>query len=158
MNRTRKVTLGAGVIVAAAATALTVGALTTGAGATPTTASSAITLRFSNHLDTIQPVDAAPPGPSAGDSYYVGSHVVSGAQGRTGAACVTVTASGSGIRSCEVDFLLAHGIIATRGITDTANTKVQLVVTGGTGRYAGARGTGSLTPTQGGSDVVLRVR
>ncbi len=116
------------------------------------------TLSFTNKLDTQQPVDAAPAGPSAGDSFYVSSHVVSGAHGRTAASCTVVTTAAPGLKQCEVDFILARGTITTRALTDNANLKVRLVVTGGTGAYAGRSGSGTLTPTAMGSDVVLHLR
>ncbi len=65
---------------------------------------------------------------------------------------------GAGARQCEVDLVLADGIITTRGLTDLADRKVTLVVTGGTGRYARGRGTGTLTPTKTGSKVELTLR
>jgi len=116
------------------------------------------TLTFSNQADSQQPVDVLPAGPSIGDSFYVKSHVVSGTKGRTAASCVVITTAGKGIKQCEVDFVLAKGTITTRGLTDNANTLVKLVVTGGTGDYAGMTGRGTLTPFVGGSDVVLHLR
>ncbi len=148
MHRIRTTALG---LAAAAAVAVTLNV------APNATADIATTLRLTNHLDTIQPVDAAPAGPSAGDSFYVGSHVTAGGQGRIGAACTVVTASQAGIKQCEVDFILARGTITTRGLTDTAGTLVHLIVTGGTGRYADAEGYGTLVPTQTGSQVVLHL-
>lgn len=148
MNRFRTAALAAGVAAAAATTLYVV---------PNATAANGTTLRFTNHLDTLQMVDAAPAGPSAGDAFYVGSHVVSGAKGRIGAACTVVTASRAGIKQCEVDFLLALGTITTRGITNNVGTVVTLVVAGGTGRYADSGGHGTLTPTSTGSDVVLQL-
>jgi hypothetical protein len=143
-------------ITGVAAIAATLVAITAGGSASG--AAGARTLQFTNHLDTIFPQDVAPPGPSAGDSFLVGSHIVSGAHGRTGASCTLITLAGVGIRQCEVDFLLTHGTITTRGLTDTAGTTVRLVVTGGTGSYAGKHGAGTLTPTPTGSTVTLRLR
>ena len=116
------------------------------------------TLRFTNQLDTQQMVDAAPAGPSAGDSFYVSSHLVSGGTGRTAASCTVVTTADGGIKQCEVDFILKQGTITTRALTDNANIRVRLVVTGGTGNYAGRSGSGMLTPTATGSTVVLHLR
>lgn len=116
------------------------------------------TLKFTNQLDTQQPVDVAPAGPSAGDSFYVGSHIVSGGTGRTAASCTVVTTADGGIKQCEVDFILKQGTITTRALTDNANAQVRLVVTGGTGKFAGRSGSGSLTPTPTGSTVVLHLR
>ncbi len=147
MRLNRTITLA--VAAAAAATALYATQSANAQGGT--------TLSFTNKLDTQQPVDAAPPGPSAGDSFYVGSHVVSGARGRTAASCTVVSTAGAGIKQCEVDFILAKGTLTTRALTDNANTRVRLIVTGGTGIYAGRFGRGTLTPTATGSEVVLHL-
>ena len=102
-------------------------------------------------------VQADPGTPTAGDASYIASHVVSGARGKTAAACVLVTTANGGERLCEVDFLLSHGTITTRGITNLASQDVVLVVTGGTGRYFRAHGAGTLTSTKTGSVVKLRL-
>jgi hypothetical protein len=149
MHRTRTAAVGIGAVAAAAAATLYV--------MPSATAANARTLRLTSHLDTLQPVDVAPAGPSAGDSFYVGSHIVLGAQGRIGAACTLVTASQGGIKQCEVDFVLARGTITTRGLTDNAGTLVHLIVIGGTARFAHTRGSGTLVPTPTGSDVVLHL-
>jgi hypothetical protein len=116
-------------------------------------------LSFTNTMDTFHMLDVAPAGLSAGDTYQVGSHVSSGnVRGHTAASCVITTAASGGVRQCEIDFVLRGGIITTRGITDMASVRVTLVVTGGTGAYWNAGGTGSLTPTKTGSRVVLRLR
>ena len=143
LNRTITLTVAA----AAAATALYATQSADAQGRT--------TLTFTNKLDSQQPVDAAPAGLSPGDSFYVSSHVVAGARGHTAASCTVVSTAGAGVKQCEVDFILSKGTITTRALTDTANTRVRLVITGGTGRYAGASGRGTLTPTMTGSDVVL---
>lgn len=118
------------------------------------------TLSFTNAFDSPPArFDLPPAGPSAGDEFVVASHVVSGdVTGTTAATCQVVTLAGAGVRLCEVDFTLADGTITTRGLTDTALSSVRLVVTGGTGRYAGAQGSGTLSPTATGSDVTLRLR
>jgi len=149
MYHNRIIALGA----AATATAAALYAMPTASGHLQST-----TLRFTNHLDTQQPVDVAPTGPSAGDSFYVSSHLVSGGTGRTAASCTVVTTADGGLKQCEVDFILNRGTITTRALTDNANTRVRLVVTGGTGNYAGRSGSGILTPTPTGSTVVLHLR
>jgi hypothetical protein len=145
LNRSIALTVAA----AAAATALYASQSAEARGGT--------TLTFTNKLDTQQPVDVAPAGPSAGDSFYVSSHVVSGARGQTAASCTVISTVGKGVKQCEVDFVLAKGTITTRALTDNANTTVRLIVSGGTGSYAGKSGRGTLTPTMTGSDVVLHL-
>lgn len=116
------------------------------------------TLNFTNALDTLSPIDVAPAGPSAGDAFYVFSHTVSGdVSGRTAAGCVVASVLAPGVKQCEVDFILTQGTITTRGLTNSAGAVVQLIVTGGTGSYAGVSGDGTLTPTPTGSTVTLRV-
>lgn len=128
-------------------------------GATAATASPAHThtFTFTNQLDSRQVVQVNPGTPTVGDASYIASHVVKGAAGRTAATCTLVSLTGGGVRLCEVDFLLSHGTITTRGITNLASQDVTLVVTGGTGHYFGARGAGTLTSTPTGSVVQLRL-
>jgi hypothetical protein len=152
--RTRRAPLVAAGGLAVLAAAATIGA--TSASADPVR-----TVTFVNHLDSLTPVDVAPAGPSAGDQFYIDSHVVSGdVTGRTSAACVVVKVASGGLRQCEVDFLTPAGIITTRGIQPALapTTPVRLVVTGGRGQFAGASGGGTLTPTPDGSVVRLRLR
>lgn len=141
------VTLGSAALVAAA--------VLQGAGAA--SASPARIFSFTNQLDSRVLVEAHPGTPAAGDASYIASHVVAGARGRTAASCVLVTPANGGERLCEVDFVLSHGTITTRGITNLASMDVALVVTGGTGRYFGAHGQGTLTSTKTGSVVALRL-
>jgi hypothetical protein len=116
------------------------------------------TLGFTNAIDSLAPLDLGAPGPSAGDQFLVASHIVAGGvTGTTAASCQVVTTAGAGVRLCEVDFTLSDGVLTTRGLTNTAQQSVRLVVTGGTGRYAGARGSGTLTPTATGSVVALHL-
>jgi hypothetical protein len=143
--------------VAATAALITLAAvgLTAGSGAS---ADAGRTLQLTNAIDSIVSVGGQPPAQTTGGTFFVYSHVVSGGEGTTSASCVVVSTVGAGVRQCEVDMVLADGIITTRGLTDLANSEVTLVVTGGTGRYASARGTGTLTPTKTGSEVKLTLR
>ncbi|BEP15640.1 hypothetical protein acdb102_39510 [Acidothermaceae bacterium B102] len=149
MRKPRIILIGAGATAAIAASVYVAG---TAAAASTTV------LTLTNHLDTNQPVDVAPAGPSVGDSFLVGSHVIAGGSGRTAASCTFITASAGGLKQCEVDFILSYGTITTRGLTNAANKVVQLIVTGGTGRYAGKSGQGTLTPNPTGSIARLRLR
>lgn len=99
------------------------------------------TIEFTTALDTLTPIDVAPVGPSADDSFSVYSHTVSGdVSGHTAASCVAASVLQPGIKQCEVDFLTTRGTITTRGTTDSAGTVVQLVITAAdplTGRRPG---------------------
>jgi hypothetical protein len=113
------------------------------------------TIRLTNHQDTFQYDDTGPTGPSAGDQYFITSHVVHGQSGHTVASCSIDTAANGGSRQCEIDFMLKRGLVTTRGLTNLASKTVHLVITGGARHYAHASGVGTLTPTATGSKVVL---
>jgi hypothetical protein len=64
--------------------------------------------------------------------------------GRFSSSCTII----EGTRAdCEGTLQLRDGTIEVTGTPDLASTPIDMVVTGGTGRYAGATGTGQLTPT-----------
>ena len=150
----RRVAASVGIIGAAG---LLIGSAVSSASASP--GPERRTLSFTNAIDSFTPLDLGPAGPSAGDQFLVASHIVSGnVTGGTAASCQVVTTAGPGVKQCEVDFQLAKGTVTTRGLTDTAQVSVTLVVTGGTGRYAGAHGSGTLTPTATGSVVTLHLQ
>jgi hypothetical protein len=150
---TRRVAASVGLI---GITGLLIGSAVGSAAASPGDARR--TLSFTNQLDTLTPVDLGPVGPSAADQFLVSSHIVAGdVAGTTAASCQVVTTKGAGVRLCEVDFQLAGGVVTTRGLTNTAQQSVTLVVTGGTGRYAEAQGSGTLVPTATGSVVTLHL-
>jgi hypothetical protein len=115
-------------------------------------------LNFTPILDTLQPLDTGTPGPSAGDSFFLTSHWSNSmSSGKVATSCVLVTLANGGVRQCEVDFSTSNGDITTRGLTDATNSLVRLAVTGGTGRFAGVTGDGTLTPTATGSVVELHL-
>lgn len=122
-------------------------------------ATAATVLRFSNTMDgPPTQVDLGAPGLTVGDAYYISSTMRGPLSGRTAASCVVTSLAGGGVQQCSIDFLAGRGTISTHGTTDTAHTVVRLVVVGGTGAYAGRSGSGTLTPTPTGSDVVLSLR
>jgi hypothetical protein len=63
------------------------------------------------------------------------------------------------LRVCTVDYALANGLIVTSGYINGPgkDAPVTLVIDGGTGAYAGARGYGTLQPTATGSNVTLHL-
>lgn len=151
MNRTRVVATTTATLAVTALVA--VGPLSPGASA-----DSERTLNLTNFLTDSTFVGGPPPAQTAGGSFFVYSEVVSGGSGNTSASCVLTTTLGAGVRQCEIDVRLADGTLTMRGLTDRRNSRVALVVTGGTGRYRDGRGSGTLTPTATGSvvDLVLR--
>lgn len=59
---------------------------------------------------------------------------------------------------CEGELRLRDGKIAVTGAPDLAETPIDMVVTGGTGRYAGVTGSAQLTPTDVPGVSLLTVR
>lgn len=117
------------------------------------------TIRFSNTIDgPPTAVDVGAPGLSVGDTYFISSTMRGPLTGRTAASCAITSLAGAGVQQCSIDFLAGRGTIATHGLTDSARQVVRLVVVGGTGAFSGRTGSGTLTPTPTGSDVVLTLR
>ncbi len=142
---------------------LAVGVAAAGAALVTASAGSAApagaALRFSNTIDgPPTQIDTGAPGLSVGDSYFISSTMRGPLSGRTAASCAVTSLGGTGVQQCSIDFLAGRGTIATHAVTDTAHTVVHLVVVGGTGAFAGRTGSGTLTPTPTGSDVVLFLR
>lgn len=153
--RTPRRHIVAATVAAALTTTVAAVLLTAGSGAS---ADPGRTLQLTNVIDSLAAPGGPPPTQTTGGTFFVYSHITAGGEGTTSASCVVVSTVGRGVRQCEVDMVLSDGIITTRGLTDVANSVVTLVVTGGTGRYASARGNGTLTPTQSGSEVELTLR
>ena len=79
------------------------------------------------------------------------------ADGLSTAQCTYTITKGPVLRLCTVDYALDNGLITTGGYIDGPgkSAPVTLVVNGGTGAFAGARGYGRLQPTSTGSTVTL---
>ena len=73
------------------------------------------------------------------------------------AQCTYTITTGPVLRVCTVDYALDNGVITTSGYIDGPgkSASVTLVVNGGTGAFASARGHGRLQPTSTGSTVTL---
>lgn len=123
------------------------------AGASPTSAESTEHLTFFARDTTQTSIDLAPKGESQGDLLVFhglkydkkGGKVV----GRYGGTCTTF-AKAKGISAdttCTIDIILAGGHLYIEGIGTTTDLfngkKFTFGVTGGTGKYRGARGEGS---------------
>jgi hypothetical protein len=107
------------------------------------------------------PVNVGAPGLSPGDGYVLAGHVTrhGAADGLSTAQCTYTITTGPVLRVCTVDYALHNGLITTSGYIDGPgkSTPVTLIVNGGTGAFAGARGYGQLQPTPAGSIVTLHL-
>lgn len=116
-------------------------------------------ISFTTTMISYTPIDVAPAGLSPGDGYVLAGRVTryGAADGLSTAACTYTITKGPVLRVCTVDYALDNGLITTSGYIDGPgkSAPVTLVVTGGTGAFADARGYGRLQPTSTGSIVTL---
>jgi hypothetical protein len=116
-------------------------------------------LSFTTTMKSFQPIDVPPTGLSAGDGYVIlgQPHSRGKVIGRATASCTFTYTKKPVIVVCTVDYALKNGIITTMGYSDTGGNPLTLVVSGGTGAFANARGFGKLQPTSSGSHVTLHL-
>jgi hypothetical protein len=133
-------------------------------GASSTPASSAPadpTVSFTTTMISYTPVNLRPGGLAAGDGYVLAGRVTrAGApDGLSTAQCTYTDTAGPVLRICTVDYALDNGLIVTSGFINGPGkgAPVTLVVNGGTGAFAGARGYGTLQPTAAGSHVTVHL-
>ncbi len=116
---------------------------------------------FTTTMLSYTPVNVTPGPLAAGDGYVIAGKVIrfGAPDGLSTAQCTYTDTAGPVLRVCTVDYALANGLIVTSGYIDGPgkSAPVTLVVDGGTGAYANARGYGLLQPTATGSDVKLRL-
>ncbi len=158
------VTLSAAALIAIGAiTALQAGAsadvLVPGLGGAVTASQYDPQLSFTTTMLSYTPVTVSPGALKAGDGYVIAGKVsrFGALDGLSTAQCTYTDTAGPVLRVCTVDYALNNGLIVTSGYIDGPgkSAAVTLVVDGGTGTYAGARGYGLLQPTATGSDVKL---
>jgi hypothetical protein len=118
-------------------------------------------LSFTTTMISYTPVSVAPGGLTAGDGYVIAGKVTRNRapDGLSTAQCTYTDTAGPVLRVCTVDYALDNGLIVTSGYINGPGkgAPVTLVITGGTGAYAGARGYGTLQPTPAGSNVKLHL-
>jgi hypothetical protein len=119
------------------------------------------TLSFTTTMISYTPVGFTSGAPAAGDGYVIAGQVTRHGvrDGLSTAQCTFTDTHGPALRVCTVDYALDNGLIVTDGYINGPgqDAPVTLVIAGGTGAYAGARGYGKLQPTATGSDVTLRL-
>jgi hypothetical protein len=118
-------------------------------------------LSFTTTMISYTPVNVGAAGLSPGDGYVLAGHVTrhGTADGLSTAHCTYTITTAPVLRVCTVDYALNNGLITTSGYIDGPgkSAPVTLVVNGGTGAFAGARGYGRLQPTPAGSTVTLHL-
>ncbi len=118
-------------------------------------------LSFTTTMISYTPVGFTSGAPTAGDGYVIAGKVsgYGAPHGLSTAQCTFTDTHGPVLRVCTVDYALANGLIVTDGYINGPgqDAPVTLVVAGGTGAYADARGYGTLQPTAAGSNVTLHL-
>jgi len=154
----------AGLQAAAAASTTTIPAAAGGGGIQAPAAASRHNppdLSFTTTMISYTPVNVGAAGLSPGDGYVLAGHVTrhGTADGLSTAHCTYTITTAPVLRVCTVDYALKNGLITTSGYIDGPgkSTPVTLIVNGGTGAFAGARGYGQLQPTPAGSIVTLHL-
>jgi hypothetical protein len=145
MRTNRRILSAAG--IAAGLTAVAATAFVT---ATPTAAVSgspappmrqaAETLRFVSKDGTMTSIDLGAKGLGSGDEYILSDKLYTDGRrvGRDAGTCTVVTAGGDAV--CDLVLVLPAGHIVVHGLLPATAHEFPLAVTGGTGRYATARG------------------
>jgi hypothetical protein len=127
----------------------------------PASAHADPSLSFTTTMISYTPINVAHGGLAAGDGYVIAGKVTRYGvpDGLSTAQCTFTDTKGPVLRVCTVDYAVDNGLIVTSGYINGPgkDAPVTLVVDGGTGAYAGARGYGILRPTAAGSDVTLRL-
>jgi len=117
-----------------------------------------VTLEARSQLDQAQSVDNEPAGPSAGDLLVFTERLLdsSGKQiGSDSAVCVRLFDERS---LCTGTYLLRGGQVMVQLLQPGQQRTYTQAITAGTGRYAGARGTVTVRPGDGGDRFTFRIR
>lgn len=148
---------------AVGAAALGVAAVASFGAASPATASTTAaagrageTLHLVAREGTVTPIDFGAKGFGIGDEYVLSDRLYRDgrAVGRDAGTCTVVTAGGDSV--CDLVLALPAGHLVVHGLLPGDAHEIRLAVTGGTGRYATARGEALLH--QGESSSTLDVR
>jgi hypothetical protein len=127
--------------------------------------SSSTTIKLVQRDSNFQFVDVAPKGgvqkpPSQGDEYVIGGIDTENGKpaGRTSLVCTVTKPGAKGLSQCVGTLILPKGTISASGISYNATNSDTYAITGGTGAYAGARGTLYSVQGKGDStDIVVRL-
>ena len=118
-------------------------------------------ISFTTKMTSYTAINVTPAGLSPGDGYVLAGQITRNgtADGLSTAQCTYTVTKGPVLRICTVDYALANGLIVTSGYIHGPgkDAPVTLVVDGGTGAFANARGYGYLQPTSTGSNVTLHL-
>jgi hypothetical protein len=106
---------------------------------------------------TITPIDLGAKGFGPGDEYVLSDrlYLIGRRVGRDVGTCTVVTAEGDAV--CDVVLVLRAGQLVVHGLLPATGHAFRLAVTGGTGRYATARGDVLLRQGETSSSLTVRL-
>jgi hypothetical protein len=133
-------------------------ALAAAAPAPAATPARTVTLQARSQVEQAQTVDNQPAGPSAGDLLVFTERLLdpSGKEiGHDAAVCVTLFDARS---LCTGTYDLRGGQVMVQLLQPGPQRTYDQAITGGTGRYAGARGTVTVHQGDGGDRFTFRIR
>jgi hypothetical protein len=124
---------------------------------TATTARGGETLHLVAKDGKVTPIDLGTKGFGIGDEYVLSDVVYRDGRrvGRDAATCTVVTAEGDSI--CDLVVVLPAGHLVVHGLLPASPGTIRLAVTGGTGRYAIARGDAVLLQKESSSELTVRL-
>jgi hypothetical protein len=126
-------------------------------GSTASTTRSGETLHLVAKDGIVTAIDLGTKGFGTGDQYVLSDTLYRDGRrvGRDAATCTVVTAEGDSI--CDLVLVLPEGHVMVRGLLPASPGTIRLAVTGGTGRYATARGDVVLIQKESSSDLTVRL-
>jgi hypothetical protein len=140
-------------------------AIATTASGTPVSAHSARTLTFLSHDSNFKFIDLPPKGgenkpPSEGDEFVIGGTLAQGGKtvGTTNLVCTITQPGAKGLSACSGIATVPGGTLAIQGASYIAGNSDTYAITGGTGRYAGAKGTAASTQKGSGDQITVRLQ
>jgi hypothetical protein len=106
---------------------------------------------------TVTPIDLGTKGFGVGDEYVLSDRVYRGGKhvGQDAGTCTVVTAAGDAV--CDLVMSLPAGHVVVHGLLPGTAHAIRLAVTGGTGRYATARGDALLQQGETSSTLTVRL-
>jgi hypothetical protein len=125
-----------------------------------------ITLKFVEHDSAFAFVDVPPKGgarkpPSQGDEFVIGGRLTQGGRkvGTSNLVCTITQPGKNGLSTCAGTLIVPGGTITAQGVSYLTTNTDTFAITGGTGRYASAKGVVVSSQAKGGNadDITVKL-
>lgn len=117
-----------------------------------------ITIKARSQIDQVQTVDNAPAGPSAGDMLVFTERLFDSHGKRIGSDAASCVSLFDGTSLCTGTYALPGGRLMVQLLQPGPTGTYDQAITGGTGRFAGARGTVTVAQKPDGDRFTFRIR